>query len=228
MAKLNLEAFKNNAHKALSKHEGQGIFKEHHDTQTTLPIDALETNSMLRYFQRDLSTLKHSVERFGQIEPIVVRKMGDKYKVLNGVRRVAVAVMLGRADIVVDIIEAGDEDALFLPYLLNAHESFDMVEIALYLKALKEQHNLSDKVIEEGCGLKVSDYKDLFFNVDTEIIHDFNVHFDTLLKKYFKYKNGELDIEKSGIRLQIGLNEKNTDENARAELYRFIYRLSTL
>lgn len=228
MAKLNLETFKSNANSAITKQETHGIFKEHHNAHESVSIDALIAPTSLRLFEKDLSALVRSIELLGQIEPIIVRKVGDKYEVLNGNRRVAVAKSLGFLDISAEIIEASDSDALFLPYLLNSHEGFDIIEIAYYLQELKEKHQLSDETILEKTGLHVSQYSDLFSQTQSITLQSFNDHYNALLNKYFKLRNGAFDIERNGINLKIGIDTKKANDESKAEIYRFIHTLSNL
>ncbi len=228
MAKLNLDEFKNSANSALAKQETQGIFKEHHDVHESVSLTDLVSNVNLRLLKTDTKALKHSIETLGQIEPIIVRKVGNKYEVLNGNRRVEVAKALGFADISADIIQASDDDALILPYLLNSHEGFDVIEIAQYLKTLRDTHNMSDKEILEKTGLHVNKYTDIFYDAKGDALRDFNAHFDALLKKHFKLKDGGYNIETEGINLKIGIDTAASDASSQAEVYRFIYKLSNL
>ncbi len=228
MAKLNLDEFKNSANSALAKQETQGIFKEHHDVHESVSLTDLVSNVNLRLLKTDTKALKHSIETLGQIEPIIVRKVGNKYEVLNGNRRVEVAKALGFADISADIIQASDDDALILPYLLNSHEGFDVIEIAQYLKTLRDTHNMDEKEILEKTGLHVNKYTDIFYDAKGDALRDFNAHFDALLKKHFKLKDGGYNIETEGINLKIGIDTAASDASSQAEVYRFIYKLSNL
>ena len=228
MAKLNLEKFKSNASSALSKKETQGIFKEHHDTHESVNINELSSAITIRLFETNSDALRHSIEALGQIEPIIVRRVGKKYEVLNGNRRVAIAKALGFADISADIIEVSDNDALFLPYLLNSHEGYDAIEIAQYLKRLQIRHHIDAPTILEKTGLHVDAYEELFCDETGTIIKNFNSEFEILLKKYFKMRDGEFDIEKNGIRLKVGIDSAKADDATQAEVYRFIHKLSNL
>ncbi len=228
MAKLNLDTFKSNANEAVAKQETQGIFKEHHDIHESVTLKNLVSTTTIRTLDSNLDALKHSIETLGQIEPIIVRQIGDSYEILNGNRRVAVAKALGFADISVDIIKASDRDALFLPYLLNTHEGFDLIEIAAYLQNLKENHNISNDIILEKTGLHVNKYSDLFSELKGATLQNFNTHYDALLHKYFRLKEGAFDIQKSGISLKIAIDTHKADDISQAEVYRFIHKLSNL
>jgi hypothetical protein len=228
MAKLDLDAFKSSANSALKKQETQGIFKEHHDVHESVPLNNLIEGTKIRLFKRDITALQHSIESIGQIEPIIVRKVDETYEILNGHRRVAVAKALGFVDISADIIEASDRDALILPYLLNSHEGFDILEIAHYIQLLHHSHHMSDDDILQSTGLHVDAYRDIFYDLKGDVLEDFNAHFDALLKKHFKLKEGAYHIEKSGVDLKIGIDTTSADRMTQAEVYKFIYRLSNL
>ena len=230
MAKVNLEKFKNNAKSALSKKETHGIFKEQRETIQTIPLAELAEGRglSLRLYERDLTPLRRSIERLGQLEPVVVCKTGDGYEVLNGHRRVAVARATGRADVAAEVVEIADEEAPLMPYLLNAPESFDEIEIALFLRRLVKEHGMDEAFIEERTGLKVDDYRELFFDPDTGPIERFNAHFEGLLKRYFRIVRGELDIEKNGVRLRLEVKDPEADDATKAEIYRCIWRLSRM
>ncbi len=227
MAKVNLETFKTNAKRALAKKETHGIFKQRREKFETVPLTSLDEGMRLRIFSRDLEPLKRSIEKLGQLEPIIVRRQGDRYEILDGHRRVAVAKSLGHADIAAEVIEAEDKDALFLPYLLNAAESFDLIEIALYLRHLTHELGIDAAAIQEEIGLRVDDFKELFFERGTNPLEAFNDHFEGLLRRHFRIVKQRLDIEKNGVGLRLEVDEK-ADARTKSEVYRFIYRLSQL
>ena len=228
MAKIDLQKFKNNAKSALSKKETHGIFKEQREKFETLPLSALVKEGSLRLDTTPPEALKRSIERVGQLEPIVVVREGEKYRVLDGHRRVAVAEELGHADIAAEVVEVEEKEALFLPYLLNAPESFDIVEKALFLRRLRNEAGMDDEEIREMCGLDPEAYKELFFDPGDNPVAAFNAHFEGLLQRYFRIVRGELDIEKNGVRLRLEVDPSKADERTKAEVYRFIYLLGQL
>ena len=231
MAKLDLDQFKNNAESVIStQKKGSGIFKkESMETITTVALDALDERLSLRVLPRDNTVLARSIKTMGQIEPVVVRQQGERYEVLDGTRRIAVAREAGRADIAAEIVDADYPDALFLPFLLNTPEGFDPLEIALYLQRLSIQEGVASGLIEEHTGLKVSQYKELFFTPGSgDLTEAFNAHFGALLHRYFKIKNGEIRIEKDGVTVALGIDETAADPVAVAEVYKFIHKLGNL
>ena len=163
-----------------------------------------------------------------QLEPVVVRKTGEGYEVLNGHRRVAVARATGRADVAAEVVEIADEEAPLMPYLLNAPESFDEIEIALFLRRLVKEHGMDEATIAEKTGLRPEEYKELFFDPREAPLTAFNAHFEGLLKRYFRIVRGELDIEKNGVRLRLEVDGDDADDATKAEIYRCIWRLSRM
>jgi hypothetical protein len=228
MAKLNLDEFKNNAETVIAKQERSGIFKENLEAVETIPLDALDESLTIRRLPRDNDILERSIRHLGQLEPIIVRRKGDIYEVLDGARRVAVARGLGRADIAAEVVDVAYDDAIFLPYLLNTPEGFDPVEIALYIRRLTTNGIAAD-LLEEKTGLKVSDYRELFFTPKSDdIVGEFNDHFHALLREHFKLRGGKFRLEKNGVSLDIGIDRTQSDARTEAEVYRFIHRLGNL
>lgn len=228
MAKLNLDTFKSNAKQTLTKQETQGIFKEHHNIQERVDISDIFSNINIRILDSNLQTLKHSIETLGQLEPITVHRVGERYEVLDGNRRIAVAKILNQKDIAVNIIRTEDDNALFLPYILNSFQGFDVIETAIYLQKLKREYNVSNEVILEKLGLHVEKYSDLFCELKSDVLKDFNAHYNALLHKYFKLKDGAFDIEKNGVNLKIAIDTDVADDVSQAEVYRLIHKLSNL
>lgn len=226
MAKLNLDEFKNNAENVITKQESSGIFKEAVETVQTVDLDALDESLTIRCLPRDNGVLLRSIKQLGQLEPVVVRQKGEMYEVLDGARRVAVARELGRADIAAEIVDVAYDDAIFLPYLLNTPEGFDPIETALYLQRLSAE-GIAAGVIEEKTGLRIADYKELFFTPPAEgdLLDAFNAHFRDLLKTYFKTRGGMFSLEKNGVTISVGVDAKTADAATEADVYRFLHRL---
>jgi hypothetical protein len=93
---------------------------------------------------------------------------------------------------------------------------------------LQQTHNITEKQILEKTGLHVKEYSDLFCDTKGDLLENFNAHFDALLKKHFKLKEGAFNIAKSGVNLKIGIDSGKADKTTQSEIYKFIHKLSNL
>lgn len=118
-------------------------------------IDSLE----LSFLQMRIADPKH-VSRIrsqlfvhGQLQPVVVRRLGERYQVIDGLKRVYAAIDLGRETIEcyvldVDLLAA---KVLVLSYNRSPH-SMNVWEEALVLLSLTERHNLSQQRLSKLTG----------------------------------------------------------------------------
>ncbi len=91
-------------------------------------------------FLPDLRTLRASIEEIGLIQPLLLRKKGERYQIVCGFRRVAILKELGMSEIASRVFEEKERDE-FSMFYLSLHENlttrgFNMVEKAIILKKL--------------------------------------------------------------------------------------------
>jgi ParB family chromosome partitioning protein len=90
-----------------------------------IPCDKLVFNadySFRLFSDGALEILADSIKRLGQLQPIVVRFIGDgKYEVIDGRNRLKAILLNGNKKIEAIIIEANDEMAIKLNRQLNIH-----------------------------------------------------------------------------------------------------------
>ena len=73
-----------------------------------------------KVFDEDaLGELAASIKEKGIIEPLVVRKKGERYELIAGERRLRASRMVGLKEVPVVVMEAGDEEALELSLIEN-------------------------------------------------------------------------------------------------------------
>lgn len=85
-----------------------------------LPIEKITADSnQPRDSVGDLSGLKESIREKGIIEPLVVRKEGDSYKIISGERRYQAAKELGETKLPCIIRESDDQDTLEVALIEN-------------------------------------------------------------------------------------------------------------
>jgi len=96
-----------------------------------VPLDAIEMNGPAP----GAGNLKRSLEQRGQLYPVLLQKVGDRYRILDGRRRVAAARALGWKAIEAEVIEGDERDTL----AANLARSKNPVAEFLAIKALKEK-----------------------------------------------------------------------------------------
>ena len=234
MAKLNLEQFKTNAHHAITdKPETGGIFSQPNQRTLSLPMDSLFYRIKMRLGSPQLKTLIDSIERFGQIEPIIVHKIDEGYEIINGHQRILALTILERTDVVATVLDATDTEALFLPYLLNPVSSFEPIEIANYLRVLTEEYAIAPELIEEQTDLVSAEYLSLQFDQDIVALFDeqptqegafeaVNTLREEALGRRFYLRGEGFHVEKHGERIRIDVNSKHLAADGFSAAYRLI------
>ena len=128
--------------------------------QSTLPVSALDPNP---YQPRQgmepagLEHLKASILEHGVLQPIVVRRAGDRFQVIAGERRFRAAQSAGLAEIPVIIREANDDEMLELALVENLQrEDLDPIEKATSFKAYLDRTHRTQEAAATRLGLERS------------------------------------------------------------------------
>ncbi len=69
--------------------------------------------------EAEIATLAESLEAHGLLQPVVVRRVGDRYQLIAGERRFRAAVKAGWAEVPVQLIEADDRELAELAIVEN-------------------------------------------------------------------------------------------------------------
>ena len=121
-----------------------------------LDIDRIEANPHQprgRFDEGHLKQLAASIEKHGILQPIVVRRHGDKYQLIMGERRLRAARIAGKRSVPAIVREAGDADALKFALMENLQrEDLNPIEEAKGYSELKEAFGLSIKEIADLLG----------------------------------------------------------------------------
>ena len=89
-----------------------------------LDIDQIASNPLQprqTFDAEDLRTLADSIAAHGLLQPVVVRRVGDRYELVAGERRLQAAKRAGWTDVPVNIIEADDRQTAELAIVENLH-----------------------------------------------------------------------------------------------------------
>src|SRR5262245_24948754 len=85
-----------------------------------VPIDMIDPNpNQPRQVMGDLSELMASIAEKGIIEPLVLRKRGDRYQIVAGERRYQAAVQVGLKELPGVIREGDDNEVLEVALVEN-------------------------------------------------------------------------------------------------------------
>lgn len=95
--------------------------------------------------QEDLNALSASIKTHGVLQPLVVRKVGEKYQLIAGERRLRAAQAAGFADVPVQVVDFNDQQVLEAALVENIQRSdLNPIEKALgfqdYLKRFSMTH----------------------------------------------------------------------------------------
>jgi ParB family transcriptional regulator, chromosome partitioning protein len=126
---------------------------------TEIDVDRLEPNALqprLRVDEGRLHELAQSIRSNGVIQPIVVRKVGDRFEIIAGERRWRAAKLAGlaRVPIVVRDVPAGQEGSLLQMALIEniQREDLNPIEEAAAYRRLADEFHLKQEEIAEAVG----------------------------------------------------------------------------
>ncbi|HXS94727.1 MAG TPA: ParB/RepB/Spo0J family partition protein [Candidatus Limnocylindrales bacterium] len=125
-------------------------------TPTTIPIDAIDANPLQprRVFQNErLAELAQSIRANGIIQPIVVRRAGDRYQLVAGERRWRAAKLAELSEVPVAVQDISDDRLLEVTLIENIQrEDLNPIETAIAFDRLGKELNLSAEEIGNRTG----------------------------------------------------------------------------
>lgn len=128
----------------------------HEDIAQTIPVDAIEPNphQPRRIFQNEkLSELAQSIRANGIIQPIVVRRIGDKFQLVAGERRWRASKLAGLTQVPVVIQEIPDDRLLEITLIENIQrEDLNPIETAHAFSRMASDLSLTAEQIGQRTG----------------------------------------------------------------------------
>lgn len=123
---------------------------------TVLRISDVEPNSdqpRKNFDPEELASLADSIAEYGLIQPITVRRDGDRYKIIAGERRWRAARMAGLSEIPVSVISADDKKASEIALVENIQrKDLDPIEEAEAFASLIEDYGLTQEDVGRRIG----------------------------------------------------------------------------
>ena len=125
-----------------------------------IPIDLITNNpnSTRMYFDSlRMNELVRTVQLYGIIQPVTVRRVGDVYELISGERRIRAALAAGLEVVPAIIVEADDEKSAIMTLLENLQrEDLCFFEIAQSYKNLIRNQGLTQEELAKKIGLSRS------------------------------------------------------------------------
>ncbi|RAJ02209.1 ParB family chromosome partitioning protein [Chitinophaga skermanii] len=121
-----------------------------------IPLDDIEVNPKQPrrdFDEQALQELSHSIKIHDIIQPITVAKVGKKYQLIAGERRLRASKMAGLKDIPAYVRQANDQELLELALLENLQrENLNAIEIGLSYKRLMEECVFTQEQVADRMG----------------------------------------------------------------------------
>jgi ParB family chromosome partitioning protein len=115
-----------------------------------IPVDRIDPNPeqpRRRFDESALASLSDSIEQHGVLQPVVVRRVGDRYQLLVGERRWRAARAAGLASIPAVVADVDDRDRLELALIENVQRrDLNPIELALAFRALVDSGRTQDEI----------------------------------------------------------------------------------
>lgn len=123
-----------------------------------IPIDLIEPNPYqprMSFATEAMQELADSILTFGLIQPITVRRKGDKYQIISGERRYRASIMAGMDMIPAYIRDASEQGMLEMAIVENIQrENLDPIEVAMSYQRLMDECSLTQEQMADRVGKK--------------------------------------------------------------------------
>ena len=123
-----------------------------------IPLDMMEPNPYqprMNFDNQALQELADSIRTFGLIQPVTVRRKGDKYQIISGERRYRASILAGMDMIPAYIRDASEQGMLEMAIVENIQrENLDPIEVAMSYQRLMEECRLTQEQMADRVGKK--------------------------------------------------------------------------
>ena len=121
-----------------------------------IPIEDIYPNAnqpRTHFDEKALQELAESIKVLGIIQPITVRKDGDKFEIISGERRYRASKMAGLKEIPAYVRLVNDQELLEMALVENIQrEDLDAIEVALTYQRLLEEIGLTQEALSQRVG----------------------------------------------------------------------------
>ena len=176
----------------------------------------------IAFDESELLSLKHSIIEHGIIQPLVVRKLGDKYEIIAGERRYKAAAMAGLRKVPAIVENLTDDESAEVALIENIQRAdLTPIEEAMSYKNILEHGHLTQEQLASKMGKSQSTIanKLRLLNLDKTVQ-------DALLGKRISERHArsllKLPKEKQQEMLQIIIDHKLTVRQADKEIKKML------
>ena len=107
----------------------------------------------IKFDENSINELALSIRKYGVIQPIVVRKIGDKYEIIAGERRYKASVIAGKQTIPAIISEMNDKESVEIALIENVQrEDLTPIEKAISYKKILDMGYISQEELAKKVG----------------------------------------------------------------------------
>lgn len=111
----------------------------------------------LNFEEKALQELASSIKEHGIIQPIVVRRLGDKYEIIAGERRYKAATMAGLTEVPVIISNLDDKQSALVAVAENVQrKNLSSIEEALSYKKIIDKNKITQEELAKRMGVSQS------------------------------------------------------------------------
>lgn len=111
----------------------------------------------LKFNEEEILNLSESIKEHGVIQPIVVRKLGDRYELIAGERRTKASAMAGKTTIPAIIVDINDTESAEVALIENVQrQDLTSIEEAVSYRKILDMGYLNQSQLAEKVGKKQS------------------------------------------------------------------------
>ena len=111
----------------------------------------------LDFYDDSIKGLAESIKQNGLLQPITVRKSGDKFELIAGERRYRACLLNGDNDIEAIIMESSDDESAKLALIENLQrEDLNAIEQAMAMQRIMKSEDLTQVELAERLGYRQS------------------------------------------------------------------------
>ena len=135
---------------------GGSTVAESSNTVNTLSVYLIDTNAdqpRKQFDEAKLVELATSIEQHGVVQPIIVKKSDERYKIIAGERRFRAARLAGLNEVPVIVRDLSEQEVLEVSLIENLQrENLNPVEEAQAIRALMDEHDLTQEEVAKRLG----------------------------------------------------------------------------